>query len=246
MSALSSVRTLGGRAQQEDRYCMHPIRMNGLEGHLLAVFDGHHGEYVANYCRTHFPGYFLPKSAEDVPEALARAVAQLAEETRHSESGTTLSAACILESHDLMATAALGDSPIVALKKDGSLWRSTLHNVGSNEEERRSAQESGATYLDGYISASHKSGWLQLSRALGDAPLRKVLSDTPDISIIESPSAVLVATDGIFNEEYTDADTLKELGAFIAQDVDANALLNWRIRNGGKLRDNVTILLWKK
>lgn len=246
MSAISSACVVGERDEQEDRYCMHPFRMDGLEGHLLAVFDGHGGMSTAQRCRTLLPQCFTPRNAEDVPTALTKAIAQLAKDVCSCESGTTVSVACILESHDIAVIAVLGDSPVVVRKNDGSLWMSSQHNVGNNATELKAALARGAHYSFGYISVTQHGAGLQLSRALGDASFRKILSDTPEVSIVESPSAVLLATDGVFNDEYTDEETLRKFGALCAKDVDANDILNWRMREGGRLTDNVTVLLWKK
>jgi len=246
MSSVSGVRVIGGRDEQEDRYCMQPFRTNTLEGHMLAVFDGHGGASTAQRCRTLLPHYFAPRNAEDVPTALTKAIAQLAKEVCSSESGTTVSVACILESHDMAVIAVLGDSPVVVRKTDGSLWMSSPHNVGNNASELKTAMARGAHYSQGYISVTRHGPGLQLSRALGDASLRKILSDTPEVSIVESPSAVLLATDGVFNDEYTDEETLRKFGKLIANDIDANDILNWRMREGGRLNDNVTVLLWRR
>lgn len=245
MSTITSVRVIGSRDDQEDRYCMCPIRMNDIEGHLLAVFDGHNGEETAQYCREHLPTYFQPRNAVDVPDALMRAIQRLSKETGKNESGTTLSAVCMLESIDIAVAAVLGDSPIVIRKQDGTVWTSTLHNVGTNEDERRDAQARGAVYLQGAIHLPHKKGQLEISRALGDASLRDILSDIPEISVIESPAAILIATDGILNDMYTDQETLVELGKEIDKGVDANAILNWRMPLD-KFYDNITIVLWKR
>ena len=250
MRTVTSVRVIGSREGQEDRYYMNPIRMHDIEGYLLAVFDGHNGEETAQYCRAHFANYFQPRNAVDVPDALSRAIVRLSQKTRAFESGSTLSAVCVLEDleghHDIAVVAVLGDSPVIVRREDGSVWTSTLHNVGTNEEERREAIANGAYFGFGYISMTLSGPGLQLSRALGDAPFRSILSDTPEISVIESPAAVLVASDGIFNETYSDKDTMQELGKQLAEFEDANAVLNWRMHLGEKLRDNTTVLLWKR
>lgn len=245
MSTVTSVHILGDRDGQEDRYCLCPIRRKNIEGHLLAVFDGHSGKNTAHYCRAYLPEYFQPQNVVDVPDALFRAIQRLSKETCENESGTTLSAVCILESHDIAVAVVLGDSPVVIRRKDGSVWTGTLHNVWTNEYERREATARGAHYCANYISVTAGGPGLQLSRALGDAPFRNILSDTPEINVIESPAAVLIASDGIFNETYSDEDTMQELGKQLSEFEDANAILNWRLHLGEKLRDNTTIVLWK-
>jgi protein phosphatase 1L len=247
MSNISSVRILGERDEQQDRYCMHPIRMNGIEGHLLAVFDGHGGESAAQYCRTCLPGYFHPEGPEDVPNALARAIARLAKEVSASRAGTTLSAVCVLERHGSATIATIGDSPVIVRKQDGSVWWNSQHNVRSNTEERRSAVARGAKYSHGYISLSYDGEGLQLSRALGDASLRKILSDEPEIHTIASPKVIALMTDGIFNDEHTDEETLETVSSRIRlESADANSILAWRMTKCGNLHDNTTIVLWRK
>ncbi|MBI2048571.1 MAG: protein serine/threonine phosphatase 2C family protein [Parcubacteria group bacterium] len=243
MSHLTSIRALGERDHQEDRYCITPVRTAHIEGYLLAVFDGHGGDAVSEYCRKHFQTFFIALLTKSIATALAEATARIAQETAHYQCGSTLSAAFVCESNDTVTVAVLGDSPVLVCKENGSVLIAPQHNVHTNIVERYACIERGAAYSCGYIGAPNSNPMLQLSRALGDAELRSVISDVPEIFTLKSPRAVVVATDGIDVDPY-DTETHTGIAEIMQGATHAKTILEWRQRRG-ILHDNTTILLWR-
>lgn len=250
MGTPSVVIAQGMRSAQEDQYCIHSLKTKGLNGWLLAVFDGHNGSSAAEHCRRYLFDRFRPQDVRHVSYALGSAIKRLAQETVDFRSGTTLSAVCILEDHDLVITGVVGDSVIAVRSAEGRVWRSSTHNVGVNTREREAAVARGAEYVEdgshGYIRIPGNPGELQLGRALGDSALRSILSNKPDMHTVHSPTHVLLATDGILNNSLTDEETLNEIMQCVSSDdASAHSILGWR-KNLDKLQDNTTIMLWKK
>jgi serine/threonine protein phosphatase PrpC len=239
----------GPRPYQEDRYLVHSFSLaDGLSGYLLAVMDGHGGSETADLCRDLTPGIFHLTGPETLEASLRKVVAGLDEQTRQMHSGTTVSLVCVLESHRRAAVAVIGDSPVIAVDRDGQMIISPEHNVRTNLEEREQAQQRGGIYEAGYIRSPRTGEGLQMARALGDCGLDDILSREPTVYAVDlGPQSVIVlATDGVFDPSHAQSDRLieemmgltKRPGAF-----DANTLIDWADRRG--LMDNATAVVWK-
>jgi serine/threonine protein phosphatase PrpC len=175
-------------------------------------------------------------------------VAGLDEQTRSLRSGATLSIVCVLESHHRAAVAALGDSPVVAVDRSGRVSESPDHNVRSNLEERKRAEERGGVYTGGYIVNSFSGEGLQIARALGDSGLEGIVSREPAVYTIEiGPQSVIVlASDGLFDPSHGESDRLIREMLALRESLptfDAQALIAWAQRRG--LADNATAVVWK-
>lgn len=253
MGATALLNELGERRLQEDRCLIKRFNSGDLDGCLIGVFDGHNGGKTAEYCMARFAKYFEPTSALDVPDAMRRAIAKLAVETKGFEAGTTLSVVCILESHDSATAAVIGDSPILMRNIAGGEWHSPNHNVGVNQREREAAIKRGAKYVvheggTGYIHRDVDGFGLQLGRALGDKSLRTILSDIPDMYTMRRPTFVMVMTDGMVDLTEDDQSAIDEV-ADIAEkaghpSIAVLRMLSWREKRG-RMRDNLSAVLWQ-
>lgn len=238
----------GPRAYQEDRYFCKKIKNSKFSGWLLAVMDGHRGSSVAELCAKEISGLFKLSDPDRVEESLRDLVSALNLKTFHCHEGSTLSIACILESHNKASIAILGDSPVIVVDGKNKLYVSPEHNVRSNLEERRAAEKRGGVYSGGYIFIQGGGSFdygLQLSRALGDSSLGSILSREPDIYTIQDPSWILVASDGLIDPGHKDTDDLyREIGKYAEKHAKADDLMQWAKNRG--LSDNATALVWNK
>lgn len=234
----------GSRSYQED--CNLHISVayeSRLCGELLAVMDGHGGAAVSELCEQEIRNIFKFSGSEQSEASLKKLVAELALRTGDYETGSTISLALITDVPLKVSVAVLGDSPVVVYDKQGQLHISPEHNVRSNLEERKAAEQRGGIYCHGYISAPDSSGELQLSRALGDSFLGSVLSKEPDVYTIAEPVWVLVASDGLFDPGHSDMHRLlEEIKEYAKRNATADELMKWAEKRG--LRDNATALVW--
>lgn len=246
MKNVTTATAQGPRDYQEDRYLVHEFHTaQDSKAVLLAVFDGHDGSEVAEFCKTKLGDYFSLNGAgtKQVMTALANAVAKLAKETRHQLSGTTLSAVCVINNTAVVAV--VGDSPVIIVGKNRGAVVSPEHNVRTNMRERETAIARGGIYASGYIFSKSNCG-LQVSRALGDVRMGDVISHEPEIhSVALGPqSIVLVCTDGMIDPLHENTKKeIKRLLRLAKRGASAMDLLE-AIKDKG-LRDNATAILWR-
>ncbi|MDP1688610.1 MAG: PP2C family serine/threonine-protein phosphatase [bacterium] len=236
----------GPRSYQEDKYVNIVFLNSNCNCRLLAVMDGHVGSKVADICADKIGSLFNLENAEHTETALQNLVIDLNKVTSDCFEGSTLSMACIQEDQSKVSIAILGDSPVVVLDNSGQLHISPEHNVRSNLKEREAAIGRGGTYAQGYIFANNDfTNGLQMSRALGDAYLGNVISHEPEIYTINNPMWILVSSDGIFDPNHSELETLfAEIREFAERHASAQDIMNWAKSRG--LQDNATALVWRK
>jgi serine/threonine protein phosphatase PrpC len=244
MGEVSFANLQGARPRQEDRWIASPISTPLFSGHLLAVFDGHGGESVAEKARALLPSILLRTLTEssDVSQALRAAIAALAQATEKEMAGSTASVALVSDS--ALAVAVLGDSPIAWLNSKNEFQTVLLHNARTNIAERERAQARGAVYTDGYLEDPMDPRWqLQMSRALGDASLRRILERSPDVYQATPGAVLLLTSDGILSPG---APVEPQLRGFIddaRRGATADTLAEDAVRR--RTGDNVTVVLWR-
>ena len=234
----------GQRNHQEDRSFSVRLGESRNSHHLFGVFDGHGGMDAAEECRILVPRFaelYYGRTPVVMLRNIAKNLCRLTE--KYVAQGCTMSMALVRPKYDDVWVAVIGDSPVVVVDKHGVVSIGPLHNVGTNEKERESAQSRGGVYLRqdgcGYIG---KPGFydycLQMSRSLGDHALGDVILREPEIFQVKNPRRVVVATDGILEEllDYKNPATF------------ANRLLPYTIAHellkGLEPHDNLTIALW--
>ncbi len=245
-SIVTSAVKQGPRSHQEDRYLhMKVVCESRPCGELLAVMDGHGGYTVAGLCEQGIRNVFEFTGPDQSEAALKKLVAELSLLTKSFNEGSTISLALITDTPRKVSIAVLGDSPVVVYDKQGRLHTSPEHNVRSNLEERKAAEQRGGIYSGGYIwnDLGDLGQGLQMSRALGDVGLDGILSREPDIYTIDKPVWVLVASDGLFDPVHFDTDSLfEEIRKYAERNANADELMKWAEKRG--LKDNATALVW--
>jgi len=235
----------GPRASQEDRYIYLPLSLEGkYEGHFFGVMDGHGGVAVAEYCVGHIEKNFFLENPGQAEGVLQKLILDLDEGTRDFSCGSTITLACIFESHDKATFAVLGDSPTITIDNKGEAHVGPLHNVRTNARERRLAEERGGTYQNEYVWNKEKSCGLQMSRVLGDKEMGAIVSREPEIYTIDAPRWVCLATDGLIDvvesSSFEMTEKIIEMGK---RNVNAHDLMALAERN--ILVDNTTIFVWQ-
>lgn len=251
---------LGSRPTQEDRVLLWEGYLPSPSSSFLAVyavFDGHNGRTTADVCRTHFLSLLLSHasfrtSSPDIASALRATIARLealalsATHAAHSFDGSTLVAAVLFRG--ALTVAHVGDSRAVLARRASPVSRTltTDHTLKSSSERARVAAAGGVTKRTRLVGVRKD---LELTRALGDREFKdaggKALIAEPDLSvhrIVADDAMLLVASDGLWDLPFLDADTVAGM-ALQGGEVKrtAEAIVREAIRFGS--RDNVALVL---
>uniref|UniRef100_A0A3B4AHF7 protein-serine/threonine phosphatase n=1 Tax=Periophthalmus magnuspinnatus TaxID=409849 RepID=A0A3B4AHF7_9GOBI len=183
---------------------------------FFAVYDGHAGSKVANYCSKHLLehiiGAMVPPSVEAVKAGIRTGFLKIDEHMRSfsdlrngmDRSGST--AVGILVSPDHFFFLNCGDSRAV-LYRNSNVCFSTLDHKPGNPREKERIQNAGGT-----VMIQRVNGSLAVSRALGDydyknvdgkGPTEQLVSPEPEVfEMVRAPEQdqfVILACDGIWD-----------------------------------------------
>ncbi|XP_072319697.1 protein phosphatase, Mg2+/Mn2+ dependent, 1Na (putative) [Eucyclogobius newberryi] len=219
----------GWRAQMEDAHsCMPQLSGDFKDWGYFAVFDGHAGTTVAQYCSKNLLNHMMATGgikAIDDPELVKdgiregfleidRHMHKLARQDNWDRSGST--AAAVLLSPEYIYFINCGDSRTL-LCRDGKVIFYTEDHKPFNPREKERIQNAG-----GSVTLQRVNGSLAVSRALGDFDFKEVdwrpqteqlVSPEPEIyEMGRAPEDefVILACDGVW-----DAIGNEELCAFV-------------------------------
>ncbi|XP_051031159.1 protein phosphatase 1B isoform X3 [Phodopus roborovskii] len=262
----------GWRVEMEDAHTAVVGIPHGLENwSFFAVYDGHAGSRVANYCSTHLlehittnedfraagtAGSALEPSVENVKTGIRTGFLKIDEYMRNfsdlrngmDRSGSTAVGVLISPTHIYFINC--GDSRAV-LCRDGEVCFSTQDHKPCNPMEKERIQNAG-----GSVMIQRVNGSLAVSRALGDydykcvdgkGPTEQLVSPEPEVYEIlraEEDEFVVLACDGIW-----DVMSNEELCEFVKSRLevsqDLENVCNWVVdtclHKGS--RDNMSIVL---
>ncbi|KAK7821570.1 hypothetical protein U0070_014450 [Myodes glareolus] len=262
----------GWRVEMEDAHTAVVGIPHGLENwSFFAVYDGHAGSRVANYCSAHLlehittnedfrasgkPGSVLEPSVENVKTGIRTGFLKIDEYMRNfsdlrngmDRSGSTAVGVLISPTHIYFINC--GDSRAV-LCRNGEVCFSTQDHKPCNPVEKERIQNAG-----GSVMIQRVNGSLAVSRALGDfdykcvdgkGPTEQLVSPEPEVYEIlraEEDEFVVLACDGIW-----DVMSNEELCEFVKSRLevsdDLESVCNWVVdtclHKGS--RDNMSIVL---
>ncbi|XP_008113922.2 protein phosphatase 1B isoform X1 [Anolis carolinensis] len=262
----------GWRVEMEDAHTAVVGIPHGLEDwSFFAVYDGHAGSRVANYCSNHLlehitsnedfrgteqPSSTLEPSVENVKSGIRTGFLKIDEYMRNfsdlrngmDRSGST--AVGVMISPDHIYFINCGDSRAV-LYRNGQVCFSTQDHKPCNPREKERIQNAG-----GSVMIQRVNGSLAVSRALGDydykcvdgkGPTEQLVSPEPEVYEIvraEEDEFIVLACDGIW-----DVMSNEELCEFVKSRLevsdDLEKVCNWVVdtclHKGS--RDNMSIVL---
>uniref|UniRef100_A0A8C0ISL7 Protein phosphatase 1B n=1 Tax=Chelonoidis abingdonii TaxID=106734 RepID=A0A8C0ISL7_CHEAB len=244
----------GWRVEMEDAHTAVVGIPHGLEDwSFFAVYDGHAGSRVANYCSTHLlehitnnddfrasekPGSALEPSVENVKSGIRTGFLKIDEYMRNfsdlrngmDRSGSTAVGVMISREHIYFINC--GDSRAV-LYRNGQVCFSTQDHKPCNPREKERIQNAG-----GSVMIQRVNGSLAVSRALGDydykcvdgkGPTEQLVSPEPEVYEIlraEEDEFIILACDGIW-----DVMSNEELCEFVKSRLevsdDLEKVCNW-------------------
>ncbi|XP_013887546.1 protein phosphatase 1B [Austrofundulus limnaeus] len=256
----------GWRVEMEDAHTAVVGLPHGLtDWSFFAVYDGHAGSRVANYCSGHLLEHILsggaefgsgPSSVEGVKDGIRSGFLNIDEYMRNfadlrqglDRSGST--AVCVLLSPTHLYFINCGDSRAV-LCRDSKVGFSTQDHKPCNPREKERIQNAG-----GSVMIQRVNGSLAVSRALGDydykcvdgkGPTEQLVSPEPEVCVLErvvEDEFVVLACDGIW-----DVMSNEELCEFVRSRLQVcddlekvcNSVVDTCLHKGS--RDNMSVVL---
>ncbi|KAG7228084.1 hypothetical protein INR49_005707 [Caranx melampygus] len=257
----------GWRVEMEDAHTAVVGLPHGLtDWSFFAVYDGHAGSRVANYCSGHLLEHILsgggdfgsgPGSVEGVKDGIRSGFLNIDEYMRSftdlrqglDRSGST--AVCVLLSPTHLYFINCGDSRAV-LSRDSKVGFSTQDHKPCNPREKERIQNAG-----GSVMIQRVNGSLAVSRALGDydykcvdgkGPTEQLVSPEPEVCVLERAAEgdefVVLACDGIW-----DVMSNEELCEFVRSRLQVcddlekvcNSVVDTCLHKGS--RDNMSVVL---
>ncbi|XP_051790188.1 protein phosphatase, Mg2+/Mn2+ dependent, 1Na (putative) isoform X1 [Erpetoichthys calabaricus] len=259
--ALASMQ--GWRAQMEDAHtCVTEMPGELADWCFFAVYDGHAGSTVAQYCSRHLLTHILATgkvTADGDPEKVKEGIRDgflsidscmhdLTRQEKWENSGSTAVAVMISPRHIYFINC--GDSRAV-LCRDGHVCFYTEDHKPFNPREQERIQNAGGT-----VFLQRVNGSLAVSRALGDfdfkdvewrLPTEQLVSPEPEVYEVERSAEdefLVLACDGVW-----DAVDNEELCAFIRSRLQISSdlkdicgqVVDTCLYKGS--RDNISVLL---
>ncbi|KAE8600651.1 hypothetical protein XENTR_v10013348 [Xenopus tropicalis] len=262
----------GWRVEMEDAHTAVVGIPRGLDDwSFFAVYDGHAGSRVANYCSSHLlehitdnedfratetPGSALEPTVENVKSGIRTGFLKIDEYMRNfadlrngmDRSGSTAVAVLLSPSHVYFINC--GDSRAV-LYRSGQVCFSTQDHKPCNPREKERIQNAG-----GSVMIQRVNGSLAVSRALGDydykcvdgkGPTEQLVSPEPEVYEIvraDEDEFIILACDGIW-----DVMSNEELCEFVKYRLEltddlekvCNSVVDTCLHKGS--RDNMSIVL---
>ncbi len=205
------VTTVGGRPYQEDR---HYVGELGDSLVMVAVFDGHGGEAVAEHCARTMPSVLLRMPGVEV-EHLARAFVHV-DDTATGAAHVGCTACVVLMDKTHIWCANTGDSRAVLATDGGAVPLSRDHKPENVDERKRIEGQGGNVVHDGYCY--RVQGVLNVSRVIGDWALRPYVTPLPEVARTIRGAGdryVIVASDGLW-DVFSSAEAVQAVDASLA------------------------------
>ncbi|XP_057213889.1 protein phosphatase 1bb isoform X4 [Triplophysa rosa] len=257
----------GWRVEMEDAHTAVVGLPHGLDDwSFFAVYDGHAGSRVANYCSKHLLEHIItssedfrsgPDSVEGVKSGIRSGFLKIDEYMRNfsdlrngmDRSGST--AVGVLMSPEHLYFINCGDSRAV-LSRASQVRFSTQDHKPCNPREKERIQNAG-----GSVMIQRVNGSLAVSRALGDydykcvdgkGPTEQLVSPEPEVfeipRVSEEDEFVVLACDGIWdvmsNEELCDF-VRSRLEVWDDLEKICNSVVDTCLHKGS--RDNMSVVL---
>jgi serine/threonine protein phosphatase PrpC len=240
----------GKREYMEDRYYIEYDFHNGYD--LFVIWDGHGGDFVAEYCKKHMPKMLKDHLNQqgDLSKAMLKTFMKVDDEIDIKDSFMTGTTCLLVLKHtDHIWVANCGDSRGMMNHGKGFLYLSVDHKPDSvSERERIEGQGGNVIYVE---NVPRVNGELAVSRSIGDKHLRPFVIPIPDIVRFEfnrDNKFIVMATDGLWDvancgmvnklvyNEYMNANISDKN----VMEKSANQLNNAIV---SKISDNTTILI---
>ncbi|CAI5784681.1 protein phosphatase 1K, mitochondrial [Podarcis lilfordi] len=209
LSKVGCASHIGKRKENEDRFDYAQLTDEVL---YFAVYDGHGGVAVADFCHKHMQGFIqgflteeqnmelvLMKAFLEIDKAYARH-AQLSADATLLNAGTTATVALLRDGIELVV-ASVGDSRALLCRK-GKAMKLTIDHTPERKDEKERIKKTGGFIVWNSLGQPHVNGRLAMTRSIGDLDLKTygVIAE-PETKRVQlhhaSDSFLVLTTDGI-------------------------------------------------
>lgn len=208
-----TIKAQGPRATMEDRYVVQSLGDNLL---MMAVFDGHGGDEVAQMCIEKSPEIMkgLIRSNPDMSVCFRILYKTLDDEAKKLNTPTCgCTAAIAVITKDRIWFSNCGDAMIAVKLRDNSVkFFSQDHKV----ENERARIEGLGGMITTYGGCARIYGTLNIARSIGDHYMKQFVISDPYVTATSFPKAdidwLMVASDGlwdVYNPEQLSVDLSK-------------------------------------
>ncbi|XP_035828217.1 protein phosphatase 1K, mitochondrial [Aplysia californica] len=176
--ALASV--IGRRKDNEDRFVIEELLPELL---YFGVFDGHGGDFAAEYVSTHLidhMGFWMTQTKDlktvlknafcDVHNLLARHLVFYHIDDDNFKTGTTATV-CLLRNSTELVIGHVGDSVCILCREGDPLRLSVDHDPENSDESHRIIGKGGRIIHNSH-GVAHVNGRLAMTRSVGDVELK--------------------------------------------------------------------------
>ncbi|OHT13082.1 Protein phosphatase 2C 1 [Tritrichomonas foetus] len=188
--------SIGCRPTMED-YCVSWSNFAGPKTHYFALFDGHGGKQISQYCanRTHHLIAEYYKDGRSFTTATAKAFSDIHNSIMDKYPSAGSTAAIAIIDGDMLHTANVGDSRIVLIER-GQARRLTFDHRANCPTERIKVIKRG-----GSIKNNRVNGVLMLSRSIGDKHVADYISTEPytTSTFVSNNTKMIIACDGVWD-----------------------------------------------
>ncbi|XP_076896942.1 putative protein phosphatase 2C 39 [Bidens hawaiensis] len=181
---------------------------------LFAVFDGHSGQEVPEYLRSHLfnniinePDFWM-EPEEAIKRAYAYTDSTIMNKAIKKRKGGSTAVTAILVNCEKLVVANVGDSRAVICQDGVAKQLSVDHEPN---KERKVIEEKGGFITEFQGDCARVDGNLAMSMAFGDRRLKEHISSEPDVwvgDVDDESEFMILASDGIWkvmsNEEAVD------------------------------------------
>jgi protein phosphatase 1L len=201
----NSIQNQGFREYMEDHFIVVPKFYRDYD--LAAVFDGHGGEYVSEYCATNLASVLLrclQRNNGNIRKSLTDCFEELDNSLDPIKSRSTGSTCLVVlcDGNETLWIANSGDSRAIMDKKSnhGCVILSKDHKPDVPDERKR-IEDNGGFIL--HLGVWRVIGELAVSRSIGDKKYRPLVIPTPEVKRVRlipgENTMIILATDGLWD-----------------------------------------------
>lgn len=230
----------------EDHFVVAPKFYGNFD--LAAVFDGHGGEYVSEFCAKNLENILLTclhRNNGNIRKALLECFEELDNNLDPSKSNSTGSTCLVVLSNgtDALWVANSGDSRAVMNKNENGCIILSKDHKPDVLDERKRIEDNGGFIL--HLGVWRVIGELAVSRSIGDKKYRPLVIPTPDVKRVRlmpgENTMIILATDGLWDVVKNKQVIQTATHALQSKASVCEALLAQAMTNG--MEDNVTIIV---
>lgn len=246
---------IGGRPYMEDTFIASSRFIHGMD--VCGVFDGHGGDFVANYMRDRYEDILkeiLKENTGSIPDMLYQSFKRVVEDIPKDASMTCGSTALVaLRYGEVIFIANAGDCRAVMNNGQEAVGITVDHKPNLKREFDR-IHEGGGHVTFHPMDAPRVNGNLAVSRSIGDFYLHPHVTWVPDVYITKKDpnnNILVLASDGLWDVMKND----EVIGVFVNKFNENNSMITRAVvaegcnecilearRRGSS--DNITILVY--